>query len=170
MKDDRAPRMNECTPDEARVSLYASLTPSRLWEKNMRYVAPGNIPRYAATGRERLERLAAFLDDVQPGRLTFTRWFGDGRGCAVGLAAAYDPWLQAQGLRMERDENLRDCRPVFGEAKDWHAVTSFFDVSFDDARLLFGRAGYPSATQLHPRLVAGRVREYLARTNVELVA
>ena len=136
----------------------------------MRYAAPGNIPRYAATGRERLERLVAFLDDVRPGRLTFTRWFGDGRGCAVGLAAAYDPWFQAQGFRLERDESLKSCRPVFGDAKDWHAVTSFFDVSFDDARLLFGRAGYPSATRLHPRLVAERVREHLAHASVALVA
>ncbi len=136
----------------------------------MRYVAPGSIPRYAATGRERLERLVAFLDDVRPGQLTFTRWFGDGRGCAIGLAAAYDPWFQAQGFRLERDESLKSCRPVFGDAKDWHAVTSFFDVSFDDARLLFGRAGYPSATRLHPRLVAERVREHLAHASVTLVA
>ncbi len=136
----------------------------------MRYLPPGNIPRYAASGRERLERLVVFLGDVQPGRLTFTRWFGDGRGCAVGLAAAYDPWFQAQGLRLERDECLKDCRPAFGDAKDWHAVTKFFDISFDDARLLFGRAGYVAATRLHPRLVAERVLEHLACTSTELVA
>lgn len=136
----------------------------------MRYRAPENIPRYAASGRERLEHLALYLEAVQPGRLTFTRWFGDGRGCAVGLAAAYDPWFQAQGLRLERDESLKDCRPVFGDVKDWHAVTKFFDISFDDARLLFGRGGYTAATRLHPRLVAERVREHLARASAELVA
>ena len=79
----------------------------------MRYVAPGDIPRYEASGQERLSHLVAFLETVQPGRLTFTRWFGDGRGCAVGLAAAFDPWFQAQGLRLEQDESLKDCRPVF---------------------------------------------------------
>ena len=136
----------------------------------MRYVAPGSIPRYAATGRERLERLIAYLEDVHPGRLTFTRWFSDGRGCSVGLAAAYDPWFQAQGLRLARDENLKDCRPVFGDAMDWHAVTTFFEISFDDARLLFGRAGYPAATRLHPRLVIERVRGHLAQVSEKLVA
>ncbi len=136
----------------------------------MRYTAPGDIRRYEADGRERLDRLAAFLDEVQPGRLTFTRWFGDGRGCAVGLAAAYDPWFQAQGLRLESDDSLRECRPVFDGAKDWQAVSKFFDISFDDARWLFGRSGYEAAIRLHPRLVAERVRGYLARASQELVA
>ncbi len=136
----------------------------------MQYRAPSDIPRYEASGRERLERLAAFLDTVPAGLLTFTRWYGDGRGCAIGLAAATDPWLKAQGLRLERDLCPKDCRPAYGEANDWHAVTSFFDIAFDDARLLFGRAGYPAATRLHPRVVAQRIRAYLARRTVTVPA
>ncbi len=135
----------------------------------MRYLAPGEIPQYEASGQERLDRLAAFLDTVQPGRLTFTRWYGEGRGCAVGLAAAMDPWFQAQGLRLEHDESLKDCRPVFRGAKEWQAVTAFFGVSFDDARWMFGRASYSSATRMHPRIVASRVREHLAKAKRELV-
>ena len=132
----------------------------------MQYRRQSEIPRYQASGQERLERLAAFLEAVPPGLLTFTRWYGDGRGCAVGLAAAADPWFKAQGLRLESDVNMKECRPAYRQATDWQAVTSFFEIAFDDARLLFGRAGYPAATGLHPRVVADRVRGYLARQSV----
>jgi hypothetical protein len=61
----------------------------------MQYISRADIPRYRASGRERLAHLAAFLDDVPAGMLTCTRWFGHGRGCAIGLAASESVWMQA---------------------------------------------------------------------------
>ena len=59
-----------------------------------------DIQQFRASGRDRLIRLADFLENVPAGMLTFTRWYGDGHGCAVCLAAAQDPWFQAQELTL----------------------------------------------------------------------
>ncbi len=42
----------------------------------MQYRSAAEIPTLVATGRERLERLATFLDVLPPDRLTFSRWYG----------------------------------------------------------------------------------------------
>jgi hypothetical protein len=128
----------------------------------MRYVNPRSVPGFRASGRERLEQLANFLDTVAPGRLTFSRWYGDGRGCAVGLAAANEPWFQAQGLSLRRNDDLKECQPVYRDRRDWRAVVAFFEISQAEARSLFAPDAYDGELRPSPRLVAARIRAFLA--------
>ena len=127
----------------------------------MQYRSPREIPTYIATGHERLAHLAAFLDTLPPVKLTLSRWFGHGKGCAVGLAVASDPWFHAQGLHLERADSLKDCRPVYHRRADWRAVESFFEIGLEDARQLFQQAGYDGDMRPHPKRVAAKIREYL---------
>ena len=136
----------------------------------MDYKRPRNIPQFVASGSERLEQLAAFVENLPAGKLTFSRWYGHGRGCAVGLAAAGHPWFLAQGLRLEGGDSLKDCRPIYGTASDWAAVAAFFELSPGDARQLFDREGYGGRIRPAPQEVAGKIREYLASSKAEAVS
>ena len=120
------------------------------------------MPRHAAGGRERLARLADFVETLPPGKLTFSRWYGLGRGCAVGLAAADDPWFLAQGLRLSAKDSLKDCGPTYAGLGDWAAVAAFFEISPATARGLFDSAGYGGDMQPAPARVARRIRRHLA--------
>ena len=128
----------------------------------MEHRSPGEIRTYVAPGSERLERLASILDTLPPERLTFSRWYGDGKGCAIGLAATIDPWFQAQGLRLEHDHSLKDCHPVYDGATDWSAAASFFELSHKELRDLFDQTGYDGEMRPHPQRVASRIRKLLA--------
>ena len=128
---------------------------------------PGKISQYRAPGRVRLEALANFIETLPPGKLSFARWYGQGRGCAVGLAAAYEPWFLSQGLRLEREESLKDCRPSFAGLSDWDAVAAFFEISPAEARQLFDRAGYSGEIHPTPRQVADKIRCHLMRCGAE---
>jgi len=108
----------------------------------MKHQSRAGIPQFRAPGRDRLIRLADFLDNVPAGMLTFTRWYGASRGCAVGLAIAQDPWFQAQGLTLAGDGTLKECRPTYEGLSEWPAVADFFDVSIAEALDLFTAGGY----------------------------
>ncbi len=118
------------------------------------------IKVHVATGRERLERLARSLDALAPEKLRLSRWYGQGKGCAIGWAALSDPWFQ--GLRLERDNSLKDCRPVYGNKTDWQAVLGFFEIGYEDVIRLFVPAAYGGAMQPHPKRVAAKIRAFLA--------
>ncbi|MBO6784749.1 MAG: hypothetical protein JJ899_15960 [Alphaproteobacteria bacterium] len=128
----------------------------------MRYQRPSDIATFKASGPERLERLARFLDDLPSGMLTFTRWYGHGRGCAVGLAAHRCVWMQAQGLQLENSDGSRVSHPAFGGQTDWPAVASFFELSPEGAMDLFSARGYGGDLRPDPRTVAARIRSRLA--------
>ncbi len=130
----------------------------------MEYRAPREIPSTLASGRERLSRLAEFLDGLAPEKLSLTRWYGDGIGCAVGLAAALDPWFKAQGVRLADKDDLGQCRPVYQDKTDWRAVASFFQIGINEAAHLFGQRSYAHQAQPHPSRMAARIRAYLACT------
>ncbi len=130
----------------------------------MEYMAPCQIPTTLASGRERLGHLAAFLDGLAPEKLSLTRWYGDGIGCAVGLAAALDPWFKAQGVRLADKDDLKQCRPVYQGKTDWRAVANFFQIGINEAAHLFGRRNYAKQAQPHPSRMAARIRAYLACT------
>lgn len=136
----------------------------------MDYRRPQNIPQFVASGSQRLAQLAGFVESLPAGKLTFSRWYGHGRGCAVGLAAAGHPWFLAQGLRLERGDSLKDCRPIYGTASDWAAVAAFFDLSTVEARQLFDREGYSGRIRPTPQEVAGKIRGYLANSRAEAVS
>jgi len=136
----------------------------------MDYRPPRNIPQFVASGSQRLEQLARFVESLPAGKLTFSRWYGHGRGCAVGLAAAGHPWFLAQGLRLDSSDSLKDCRPVYGTASDWKAVAAFFDLSPGEARQLFDREGYGGRIRPTPQEVAGKIRGYLANSKAEVVS
>lgn len=127
----------------------------------MKHRRPDEITRYRAPGPERLERLAGFLDTLPEGLLTFTRWYGHGRGCAVGLAAHDDLWMQAQGLGLERGTQTRMSYPVYDGLSDWPAVAAFFDLSLDAAQELFSVRGYDGNLRPPPREIAARIRIHL---------
>lgn len=129
----------------------------------MEYKRRKDIAAHRASGSERLERLAAFLEELPADSLTFCCWYDRGKGCAVGLAAALDPWFKAQGLRLEGVESVKECRPVYRSRSDWAAVTAFFGLTGEDARALFDRGGYGGEVRPHPRQVARRIRMHLSR-------
>lgn len=133
----------------------------------MKQMRRDDIPQFRASGRERLERLATFLENVPVGSLTFTRWYADGRGCAIGLAAAYDPWFQAQGLTLIGEGTLKESRPTFEGRSEWPGVARFFDIPVGVALDLFTAGGYDGKVRPQAKLVAKKLRTYLA---VETVA
>src|SRR5262245_58491680 len=122
--------------------------------KNRSQVEP-----HVATGRERLEMLAALVETLPPERLSLARWFGFGKGCAVGWAAT-DPWFRAQGLRLGHSDDLAHCRPEFEHRSDWAAVASFFAITHGEAQRLFTVAGGVSKPE--PSVLARRIRDFIA--------
>ena len=136
----------------------------------MKQMRRNDIPQFHASSRDRLARLAEFLEGLPTGMLTFTRWYGDGRGCAIGLAASYDPWFQAQGLTLVDDGTLKECRPAFEDRSEWPAVARFFGISLAAALDLFTAAGYGGKMRPPARDVAHKVRLHLASTKSEKVA
>lgn len=136
----------------------------------MEHRRPQDIPAYHASGAERLERLADFLDGLCADALTFCFWYFRGQGCAIGLAAAMDPWFKAQGLRLESTESMKDCRPVYRNHSDWQAVVAFFGISGEEARALFDRRGYDGQVRPHPRRVAQKIRAHLRAAALDGIA
>ena len=134
----------------------------------MKYQHPQDLPRYEPLARERLDRLAEFVETIAPGDLTFTKWYGHGKGCVIGLAAATDSWFEAQGLGLRHNEDIKECQPVYLDFQDWRAVSKFFALSMEDARALFSQEGYGGELRPHPRRVAENIRHYLTRTAPEL--
>ena len=128
----------------------------------MKYRSPRGLKNYRASGEERLAQLALFLDSLPPDRLTFSWWYGHGKGCAVGLAAAEEPWFQAQGLVLENGDTLKECRPAYDGATEWRALTRFFEIRVEDLRRLFDRSGYDGNVRPHPCEVAAKIRAFLA--------
>lgn len=128
---------------------------------DMKHQHPQELARFKAPTRERLERLAQFVETIAPEALTFTKWYGHGKGCPIGLAAATDPWFQAQGLGLRHNESLKECQPVYLDFRDWRAVTKFFELSMDDARSLFSQDGYGGEFRPHPKRVAENIRRHL---------
>ena len=129
----------------------------------MKYQHPQDLPRYEASARERLQQLAEFVETIAPEELTFTKWYGRGKGCPVGLAAATDPWFRAQGLGLRHSDNLKECQPIYRGFQDWRAVTKFFALSMDDAHNLFSQEGYAGNLRPDPNKVAENIRRHLAQ-------
>ena len=123
--------------------------------------------RYAAPGHDRLLYLAEFLATVNPDHITFSRWYGGGKGCAVGLAAMMDPRLQAQGLSLANEDSLKECRPVCGGKSDWEAVCAFFSISHPEATVLFTPAGYHGELRPHPLRIAARIYAFVGSDRPE---
>ena len=136
----------------------------------MKHLRHADIPQFRASGRERLNRLSEFLDNVPAGTLTFTRWYADGRGCAVGLAAACDPWFHAQGLRLVGNGTLKECRPVFEGLSEWPAVAQFFDISLGAALELFTAGGYGGKMRPPARDVVQKIHAHQVNSKTEAVA
>ena len=132
----------------------------------MEHRARHDIPVHEAAGQERLLELAAFLDELPADRLTFTCWYARGKGCAVGLAAAQNPWFQAQGLHLESDYGKGGYWPAYGGRTDRAAVSEFFGISLADVRELFDSHGYQGAREPHPKRVASKIRGFLQRQAV----
>lgn len=134
----------------------------------MKHQRRADIPNFRASGRDRLNRLADFLDNVPAGMLTFTRWYGDGHGCAVGLAAAQDPWFQAQGLTLAGFGKLKECRPVYEGLSEWPAVAEFFDISIAEALEFFTAGGYGGEVRPPAHDIVQKLRAHLAASKAEL--
>jgi hypothetical protein len=123
----------------------------------MEYRKVSEIPRWNASGQERLKKLAEFLEQLHANRLSFANW----RTCAVGLAAK-DPWFRAQGLALQHDDRVGECRPDYAGRTDWMAVSKFFEISVGEARQLLDRSGYDGDLRPPPGTIAEKIRCYLA--------
>jgi hypothetical protein len=128
----------------------------------MKYSKATELRSYQASPVERLEHLAVFLSTLPKGNLMFSRWYGQRGGCAVGLAAALCPWFQAQGLRLENIDSLKDCHPVFGKHAEWNAVAKFFALSDEDMKSLFDQSGYGGNMRPDPSIVSRKIQTYLS--------
>ena len=136
----------------------------------MEYKAPRELRSYKASPRERLEQLADFLDSLPEDSLTFSHWYGKRSGCAVGLAAGLSPWIQAQGLRLENIDSMKDCHPVFERHAEWDAVARFFALSNEEMKSLFDQSGYDGNMRPHPVDVARKIRGHLAvKSNAKIL-
>lgn len=127
----------------------------------MKYMTPRDIPQYQASGRERLEALAAFVEGLSADWVSFANW----RSCIVGLAAK-DPWFVAQGLSLEYDERVDECRPAYAGRTDWMAVSKFFEIGVDNARQLLDPLGYNGELRPSRSDVAHKLRSHLASVPV----
>jgi len=130
----------------------------------VQYRSPRGLRNYGAGGAERLAHLADFLDTVDPKRVTFSFWYdcNGGAGCPVGIAAAEEPWFQAQGLTLSRGDKLSENHPVYDGATEWRALTRFFEIGIEELRRMFDRTGYNGNVRPHPLEVAGKIRSFLA--------
>ena len=130
----------------------------------MRYLTRQEAFRlqHQATGRERLRALAEFVEALPADRLTLGFWFKSGRGWAVGLAAAIDPWFQAQGLRLDEIDRPALCHPVCQQKSDWNAVAAFLDLNLKQCRGLFTAAAYAGNLRPLPHLVSEKIAQHLA--------
>lgn len=130
----------------------------------MRYLTrqEASLFQHIASGPDRLRALVSFLDALPAERLSLGFWFRDGRGCAIGLAAATDPWFQAQGLRLAEIDKPALCHPVYREKSDWESVTAFFELGVEQCRWLFAAAAYSTPVRLTPRSIAERIERQLA--------
>ena len=127
----------------------------------MEYKPPRDIPQHQASGRERLEALAAFVEGLSADWVSFANW----QSCVVGLAAK-DPWFVAQGLSLEYDARVDECRPAYGGRTDWMAVSIFFEISVENAKQLLDPSGYNGALHPSPSDVARKLCSYLASAPV----
>ncbi len=129
--------------------------------------------------RERLERLAGFLEGLPPEKLDMGRWAGgaclDPRSreqggcgttaCALGWATTI-PEFQAAGLKLRE----RDWGPGFTpcvetpdyDATGFEAGMVFFDLSYTQALHLFEPSEYPNYEDVSVGQVVERIREMLA--------
>ena len=125
----------------------------------MKYRNPRSLPSVPPPDyRERLHRLADFVDGIRPDDFTLDDWISrDGRrGCALGLAASQCEALKAQGLRLGQDD-----LPVYLGTGGLDAITGFFGITRRDAKRVFGLSGYPGYPS--PRRTAAELRALASR-------
>lgn len=135
---------------------------------------------------DRLEKLATFLETVDPARFDYTQWFSDSYseestcanlnplehkcgslGCAMGWASTI-PEFQALGLRSAGDTVYFNGRYGFGAAE------KFFGLEYDEANFLFCPDVSSSSASFDwrspgddstPAEVAGHIRSFLSVKN-----
>jgi hypothetical protein len=133
----------------------------QLRRSGMEYKQSWEIPRHRATGRERLERLAVFLEQLSDRHVSFDSW----RTCAVGLAAN-DPWFLAQGLALQHDDRRDEWRPAYAGRTDWIAVSKFFEISVGESRQLLDSSGYDGEMRSGRTSMIEKIRRHLAAAPV----
>ena len=133
--------------------------------------------------RERLQRLAELLDNVNPRLFDMDHWarhvgrdgtdFHDSdkiecrtAACAVGWAAS-DPWFREQGLTLKKGFHSHDhdgyyWSPAFADFLNAGAVEAFFDLEYDEANHLFIGSEYNKNEVVTPAIVAARIREFIS--------
>lgn len=126
----------------------------------------------STTGKRRLLKLADFLETkVPPERFNLHTWaeghgFLEGKcgtfGCAIGWAASI-PAFKRAGLRLYAacGDDLHQIQ--FGEREDYPAVEAFFHLNVRASRRLFSSASYKLGDSTPPKLVAQRIRKFVAK-------
>lgn len=115
--------------------------------------------------RERLTKLADFLDTVPEPAFNIDRWQGSCGtvACAVGWATKIPEFIEA-GFKMMNMGSYYESVPVFENRFRWNAVTEFFDINYEQAMYLFSGFKYDMpGWQVTPAMVAERIREVLAK-------
>lgn len=120
--------------------------------------------------KERLLKLAEFLDAVPKEQFNLGQWTSDGSvgscgttACACGWATTIPEFREA-GLRLEKQSDYFGesfHALVYEQLKNWDAVELFFGISFDDACRLFYEGAYPDEDVNNPRAVADRIRDFV---------
>lgn len=116
------------------------------------------------TGRERLRYLADHvLPNVKHSEFNMSRWACGTVACAAGHAAR-DPVLTAEGLRLQPSPLPGTSIPYYAGMAGLGAAARFFEISSEDACMLFISDHYPvaAAADITPAQVRERILDYLA--------
>ena len=132
--------------------------------------------------KNRLLKLAAFLDNVPPERFDLSFWYGrflDGgshvndyeyfknncgtAACAIGWACTI-PSFRKAGLRINPNSDYGEnyYTPVYKSYREFTAVNEFFGLEIQDSQHLFFDSSYPERFRTSPKTVADRIREFVS--------
>jgi len=84
--------------------------------------------------------------------------------CAVGWAAQHS-WFTRRGFHLNTPDINGECAPLFRDERGDDAVTSFFNLSCEEARYLFYTnedGGFYKAKRPRPATVARVICEFVA--------
>jgi hypothetical protein len=120
-----------------------------------------DYPGGKVMNKERLKRLANYLDTVKPEEFNLKDWKCGTVACAVGHACSI-PEFSAAGLKLEFVHGINRWTPILGDDESWEAVKLFFGIDDADARWLFCMHDYESGYETTAAQVSARIREFVS--------
>lgn len=111
---------------------------------------------------ERLEKLADYLDTVDPAKFDILQWKSDENDCkcAGGFAVEVFEELNWDITKIRYKEDTNSYAPLYDNERGMMAITNFFGLQFDEAMEIFHVNGYWNLTKpVAPKDVVLKIRE-----------